>query len=145
MSPTTFVSEYFENQHGKIYKNSNRPKGRVNSKSGSFISVQRWSSEWPQMNSKNSQIKLCYTSKCWEQLSWRNLPQIRPTKFSTKIATQAGTVTAKSVIHTEPHGFKPEPISTEFQPPKLISRRLIQLATVTNSHTQPPIAMINHQ
>ena len=53
--------KYFDNRPGKIYKNSNRHEGRVNSKSGSFISVQRWASEWHQMISKNSQIKICYT------------------------------------------------------------------------------------
>ena len=47
--------------------------------------------------------------------------------------------------HTKPHDFKPELISTTFQLPKLIPRRLIQHATATNSHDQPLIAMISHQ
>ena len=39
MSPTIFVKKYFENMPEKIYKNSNKPEGRVNSKSDSFVSI----------------------------------------------------------------------------------------------------------
>ena len=57
MSPTIFVKEIFEIRPRKIYKNSNRPEGRVNIKSGRPILIQRWTSEWHQMISKNSYIK----------------------------------------------------------------------------------------
>ena len=45
-------------------------------------------------------------------------------KILYKNSKSGGYSNRESAIHTEPHGFKPKPISTEFQPPKLISRQI---------------------
>ena len=63
--------KYFENRSGKIYKNSNKLRGRDEQCSGQFPYDLKMGFRTNKMASKNSKSKICCTLRCWEQLWWR--------------------------------------------------------------------------